>query len=179
MATFFPRLIVSFLTTFRKKSIPPQTPSASSPLQPTPVDFQAPIAITTASKSSLIVSNGISLPTLVLGIISTPMCSMIAISISRTSLGSLYSGIPYLSIPPSLGMLSNIVTSCPLCLKKYAAERPIGPPPITATLFPVSSAISGIKSSSPARLYSPANLLIIAMLIGSSTSPRLHASSHG
>ena len=48
-----------------------------------------------------------------------------------------------------------------------------------ATVFPVSSSISGMNLSSAAISISPAKRLIIAMLIGSSTSPLLHASSHG
>ena len=43
IATFLPSLISSFLTTFLRKSIPPITPSASSPSHPTPVEIQAPI----------------------------------------------------------------------------------------------------------------------------------------
>ena len=48
-----------------------------------------------------------------------------------------------------------------------------------ATDLPVSSSISGINLSSAAISISPAKRLIIAMLIGSSTRPLLHASSHG
>ena len=69
IATFFPRSICSFLTTLRRKSIPPITPSASSPGHPTPVDSHAPIPRTTASKSFLIVSRGISTPIFVFGTI--------------------------------------------------------------------------------------------------------------
>jgi len=46
-------------------------------------------------------------------IIFLPNFSISSISLSRMSLGSRYSGIPYLIIPPALGIASNTVTPWP------------------------------------------------------------------
>ena len=47
----------------------------------------------------------------------TPVFSIILISLSRTSFGKRYCGIPYLSIPPILSIISKTVTSWPSCAR--------------------------------------------------------------
>ena len=98
--------------------MPPSTPGRSSPVQPVPVDSHAPMPSRTASYFSRRVSNVISIPTRVLGTIFTPMRAMVSISSSSTALGRRYSGIPYRSIPPSLGMASKMVTPWPFWRRK-------------------------------------------------------------
>ncbi len=64
--------------------------------------------------------------------------------------------------------------------RKYAHDKPAGPPPITATLLPVPIVAFDLKSTCLlARFTSPTNLLSHAMATGSSSAPLLHAVSQG
>ena len=51
-------------------------------------------------------------------------------SFSIAHLGILNSGIVFVTVPPGLSDLSNIVTSKPSRARKYADDKPAGPAPI-------------------------------------------------
>ena len=62
----------------------------------------------------------------------------------------LNSGIPYRSSPPILSARSYTTTVCPARVSCWAAARPAGPEPITATVFPVMrSGGRGLTSPEP------------------------------
>ncbi len=61
---------------------------------------------------------------------------MYSISISKTSLGSRYSGIPTLIIPPGSDSASKTVTGNPILANSQATVSPAGPEPIMA-IFPL------------------------------------------
>ena len=56
---------------------------------------------------------------------------------STTALSSLKSGMPKRSRPPAASDFSNTVTAWPARQSCWAAARPAGPEPITATCLPV------------------------------------------
>ena len=63
----------------------------------------------------------------------TPRDLMNSMSASITSSGRRKDGISH-TVPPGRSRASNTVTSTPFRARKYAAESPAGPEPITATL---------------------------------------------
>ena len=73
-------------------------------------------------------------PISVLGLITTPSSKSFSSYLSIVSLGSLYSGIPYLNTPPIFSWASKIVILYPFLAKINANVIPAGPPPIIATL---------------------------------------------
>ena len=83
-------------------------------------------------------------PSFMLYLMSTPISTMDWISSSSCLSGSRYEGMPQRSIPPAASCISKTVTACPFLLRKYAAVRPAGPAPTTATFTPVSGAHSGM-----------------------------------
>ncbi len=93
--------------------MPPMTPSSSSPGQPMGMLDHAPIATTTASYWLRNSSKDICSPMRKSFFISTPREAISSISASRTFFGRRYSGMPYRSMPPILGMESTTVTRLP------------------------------------------------------------------
>ncbi len=109
MTTRWPASVLIFIPTDVKKSTLPITPLASSPGMPRGGTVHAPIPRKTASKpSSSRLFKSKSFPSFTPILVSIPSFKIPSISQSRISFGIRYSGIPYLSIPPSLGMASNI-----------------------------------------------------------------------
>ena len=110
LSSGFPLRVVSL-----KKSIPLITPVvSSSPLTLMLLDFCAPTPTKTASYPffcNVLISKSFPISTPVLT--SIPKSIIHLISESRIFFGSLYSGIPYLNIPPSPGNFSKIVTEYP------------------------------------------------------------------
>ena len=87
-------------------------------------------------------------------------------------------GIPYLNNPPTLSLLSNTVTLCPLVLSWSATARPAGPDPITAIFFPVLTA-GGLAAAQPfAYAFSIIASSFSLVHTGSPLSPHVHAFSH-
>ena len=95
--------------------------------------ISAPVAIIIFSYPSSISS--LILLILVFNLTSIPRLKIKSISFSIQSTDILNSGIIFLTTPPSLFSFSNIVTFFPFLARKYAADSPAGPPPITA-IFP-------------------------------------------
>ena len=98
-----------------------------------------PIPRNTASNSSTIAWNSMSLPTSVFKRNSTPIPSKTSRRLDITLFSSLNSGIPNVSKPPISGYLSKITGVTPLRTRTSAAPRPAGPAPIIATRLPVGT----------------------------------------
>ena len=75
----------------------------------------------------------------------TPILARLSISTSTILLGRRNSGIPYFSTPPISCNASNTVTSYPYFAISPANDNPAGPEPITATLIPFFSAMTGTE----------------------------------
>ena len=101
-------------------------------------------------------------------LISTPIFSRIFTSLPTASSLMRKDGMSFSTTPPGLSFFSKIVTVIPARLKKYAADIPAGPPPITAA-FP-SYFISGTFCSASHFSYpfSAAISFIFRMSTGSS-----------
>jgi len=104
-------------------------------------------------------------------------------NLSPTTLrGKRYSGIPRYNIPPATGEASKMVTEYPISARSCAAERPTGPPPMTATLYgsladDLVVGATGCHDSGPCR--SVRKRFRARMEMGLSIWPRRHAVSHG
>ena len=98
--------------------MPPHTPFKSLPGQDSFMLVHAPMATTTASWLAFSCSRVTSLPMRALFFISTPRAAIWAISSSTIALGRRYSGMPYRSMPPILGMASYTVTLWPFRARK-------------------------------------------------------------
>ena len=107
---------------------------------PAPEATKIPLKPSSSNCSTLIV-----LPTIQSLINVTPIWDRLSISTSTILLGRRNSGIPYFNTPPISCNASNTVTSYPYFAISPAKERPAGPEPITATLTPFFSAISGTE----------------------------------
>ncbi len=113
---------------------------------------------------------------------SVPSASIWISRRSRCRFSILNSGIPYRSSPPGASARSNTVTTCPALVSCWAAARPAGPEPMTATLRPAASAAGdgrrgGTQPSAQARsMISTSTCLIVT---GSALMPSTQADSHG
>ena len=195
MATFPPPITMTFLPRstryprfmFRRKSTARRTPSSSTPSTRRSRLLCAPMATKTALYPSVRKSANVkSRPIAAFTLRSTPRLRIALISSRMSSLGSRYSGMPSLSIPPATDWASKTVTSYPRSARSCAQESPAGPAPTTATRMPFfrtdlpNTSFSLSRStmlSTPNR--SQTNRFSARIAIGSSSFPRRQAVSQG
>ncbi len=94
-------------------------------------------------------------------------------------MGSLNSGMPYISTPPAACRASNMVTLCPSLARSAAQVSPAGPEPITATFLPVGGAswVGDLFSLWP-RSQSATYLSMRPMAMGAFFLPSVQTCSH-
>ena len=97
---------------------------------------------------------------------------------STTSLGSFMLGMPYMSRPPARSAFSTTVTRAPRRASSQALARPEGPEPTTATRG--ASGTAGENRMGPPCAHSQSEMArsLSWMVSGSSSRPRLQATSH-
>ena len=115
----------------------------------------------------------IDLPTTTFLTILTPFSFKPLISLSKTVLGSLKGGIPYLKTPPVSWSASKMVTSKPAFLRSLAALMPAQPEPTIATFLPF-----GVILTSTGSELSPTYLSSAPIATGVPLIPKTHFDSH-
>ena len=96
----------------------------------------------------------------------------------RLSRGNRKAGMPKCIKPPGNGPASCISTLCPRRARWYAADKPLGPAPITRTRFPVG-ATSTFNGHFSLAARSPRKRSTAWMLTVASSSLRLQLPSQG